>query len=279
MLFTYRVASLCCGLAAALAFGLAHAEERPLWELGLGAGALSLPDYRGSDERHRYLFPVPYVVYRGEVFKADREGARAQLTVSDRVHFDVNVGASVPVSSLENKARAGMPSLAGSIEVGPALDVLAYRADDDSVKLRFRVPVSYGLTLGSHFGGNGWQAAPHVNLDLRKLPGLDGWNLGLLTGPIYGSRQRHAYFYDVAPQYATPDRPAYRASGGYAGTQFIGALSKRFDGMWVGGFVRYDSLNGAAFADSPLVKSRSYVAGGVGVAWVLGQSSQMVKVD
>jgi outer membrane protein len=49
--------------------------------------------------------------------------------------------------------------------------------------------------------------------------------------------------------------------------------------MWVGGFVRYDSLNGAAFADSPLVKSRSYVAGGVGVAWVLGQSSERVKVD
>jgi outer membrane protein len=279
MLCTNRVVALCCGVAAAVGSSLAQAEERPLWELGLGVGGLTLPDYRGANERHQYVFPVPYVVYRGEVFKADREGARAQLTMSDRIHVDINVGASVPVSSKQNKARAGMPNLDGSIEVGPALDVLAYRADDDSVKLRFRVPVSYGLTLGSHFGGNGWQAAPHVNLDLRKLPGLDGWNLGLLTGPIYGSRARHAYFYDVAPQYATADRATYRASGGYAGTQFIGALSKRYDGMWVGGFVRYDSLNGAAFADSPLVKSRSYVAGGVGVAWVLGQSSERVKVD
>lgn len=267
-----------CG-AAGVVLAQDQGQFRPRWELGLGVGGLTLPDYRGSDERHHYVLPVPYVIYRGEVLKADREGARAQLVGLDRVHIDMNFGASVPVSSKDNQARAGMPNLAGAIEMGPAMDVMAYRSDDHRIKLRVRLPLSYGVQLGNGFGGNGWQASPHVNLDVRDVLGVPGWGLGMLAGPIYGSRHRHAYFYDVAPQYATASRPAYRAGGGYSGAQFVAALGRRFDGMWVGAFVRYDNLNGAVFADSPLVKTRSYVAGGLGVAWMLGQSSEMVKVD
>ena len=57
----------------------AVAEEEPLWEAGLGVGALSFPDYRGSDERQLYPVPVPYFVYRGDFFKADRDGVRGEL--------------------------------------------------------------------------------------------------------------------------------------------------------------------------------------------------------
>ena len=46
-------------LAAA---GLARAAEpKPLWELGIGAAGLHLPHYRGSDQSHNVLLPVPYV--------------------------------------------------------------------------------------------------------------------------------------------------------------------------------------------------------------------------
>jgi len=82
----------------------------------------------------------------------------------------------------------------------------------------------------------------------------------------------------VAPQYATKLRPAYQAVGGYAGTQTAAALSKRFPHFWVGAYVRYDTLSGAAFIDSPLVQSRSYWAGGVGISWMIHRSSTMVEV-
>jgi hypothetical protein len=59
--------------------------------------------------------------------------------------------------------------------------------------------------------------------------------------------------------------------------QFLAAASKRFPSFWVGGFVRYDTLSGAVFADSPLVKQKNYLAGGIAIAWVLGESSR--KVD
>lgn len=266
--------------SGALLTATAHAEEKPKWELGMGATGLSLPDYRGSDESHVYAFPIPYVVYRGDVLKADREGARAELIdFGDKAHVDLGLNGSIPVSSTKNTARRGMPSLSGAIEIGPALEVHFYRSDSDQVRLKMRVPVTYGVTLGNGVGTDGWQASPNLNLDIRSVLGFQGWNLTMLGGPIYATRQRHAYFYDVAPQYATADRPAYRATAGYSGAQFIAGLSKRFDRTWVGAFMRYDNLNGAVFRDSPLVKTRSYLAGGVAVAWVLGQSSDMVSVD
>jgi outer membrane protein len=259
--------------------GLAHAEEKPRWELGLGLVGVSVPDYRGSDERSHYVLPTPYLVYRGDVLKADREGARAQLLGLDTVHLDFNVGISPPVSGLRNQARAGMPGLAGALELGPALDVELYQSADERTKVRFRLPLSYGLPLGGEVGSNGWQSAPHVALHLRDVLGQSGWGFALRGGPMYASHDRHAYYYDVAQRYATATRPEYHAGGGYSGMQFTTLLAKRYDTFWVGAFARYDNLNGAAFTHSPLVKTRNYLVGGLAVAWVLGQSSEMVKID
>jgi MipA family protein len=108
--------------------------------------------------------------------------------------------------------------------------------------------------------------------------GYAGWNAGFLAGPLFADRRYHSYFYTVAPQYATASRPAYQATGGYAGAQALTALSKRFPHYWVGAYVRYDTLSGAAFADSPLVQRNSYWSAGIGIAWIIHTSSQMVEV-
>lgn len=256
----------------------AHADEKPLWEAGAGVGALLLPDYRGSDESRAYLLPFPYLIYRGQFLKADREGVRAEFFDSDRVRLEVAVNASQPVRSSSNSAREGMPDLKGSFEVGPSLSINLARSADRKQRLDFRVPVSSGITLGGGFQGIGWQASPRLNLDLEDAGGYSGWKLGLALGPILQNRKRNAYFYDVPDQYARADRPAYRSSGGYAGAQFIAALSRRYDRVWVGGFVRADTLRGATFENSPLVRRTSYVAVGIGVAYVFGKSERMVDV-
>lgn len=269
------VAMLCGAMAVA-----AQAQDKPKWELGVGAATLYLPDYRGADQSRAYALPIPYLVYRGKRLKADREGARAELFDVGAARFDVAVGASIPVSSHQNTARQGMPSLSGAVEVGPAMDLRLHQSDDDRVRLKFRWPLTYGITLGRHdVGGNGWQTSPHLLLDIQSVMGAQGWNLTMMGGPIYGSRQRHAYFYDVQPQYAMAERPEYRSTAGYSGAQFAAGLSKRFDRLWVGAFMRYDNLNGAVFRDSPLVKTRNYLLGGVAVAWVLGQSTELVTPD
>lgn len=258
----------------------AHADPKPLWEAGAGAGALVLPDYRGSDESRAYVLPFPYIIYRGEFFKADREGVRAEFLDTDRVKFEFAFGASQPVRSSSNKARDGMSDLKGSFEVGPSLSINLLRSADRSSRLDLRIPVSTGVTLGGGFQGIGWQTSPRLNLDLSDVAagwiGASGWNLGVAAGPIFQSRKRDAYFYDVPGDDVRPDRPAYRSSGGYAGSQVLMALSKRFERVWVGGYLRADTLRGASFEDSPLVRRHSAFSAGIGVAYVFGQSARMV---
>ena len=255
----------------------AAAAELPLWELGAGIGAFALPDYRGADEARGYLLPVPYLVYRGKFLKSDRHGIRGTLFDSERLDLNLSVAASLPVDSSRNAARTGMPDLEPSLEFGPSLEIALWRAQDRRDVLALRLPLRAAFTLESSPRAIGWVATPQLNLDLAGRGALAGWNLGLLAGPIYGSKRQHQYFYGVAPQFATATRPAYDAPGGYAGLQFLAAASRRFDGFWVGAFVRADTLSSAAFAASPLLKRDTYVAAGVGIAWVLGTSSQRVE--
>jgi outer membrane scaffolding protein for murein synthesis (MipA/OmpV family) len=260
-----------------LARGQAPSSEpaRPVWELGLGVGAVSFRDYRGSDTTHAYPVAVPYFIYRGRLLRADREGLKTKLLPDDRLRLDFSVNASTPVRN--NSARQGMPQLRTTVELGPALDIHAWRSADERLKLDVRLPVRAVTTLGSP-GFIGWVFAPNVNLDIASPAGLTGWNLGLLTGPLFATRRYDQYYYTVATQYATPQRPVYQASGGYAGTQVLAALTKRYSKFWTGGYVRYDTLAGASFESSPLVKSRSYWSVGIGIAWIIGQSSHLVDV-
>lgn len=264
-------------LACALAAAPAAAGELPLWELGAGVGAFALPDYRGSDEGRGYVLPVPYVVYRGDFLKADRHGIRGELFDTERVELNVSVAASLPVNSSRNEARTGMPDLRPSLELGPSLELALWRSRDGRELLELRLPTRVAFTLQSSPENIGWVATPNLNLDLPGRGALAGWNFGFLAGPVYGSRRQHEYFYSVAPQFATPARPAYAAPGGYGGFQFLAAASRRFDGFWVGAFVRADTLRGAAFEASPLLKRDTYFAAGAGIAWVLGVSRERVE--
>ncbi|MBU1394996.1 MAG: MipA/OmpV family protein [Gammaproteobacteria bacterium] len=272
----YRHLSLAALLFACSA-GHAFAAEKPLWELGAGISALFLPDYRGSDQASVYGIPFPYLIYRGEFLKADRHGIRGTFFGTDRIELNLSLGASLPVNSDDNRARQGMPDLQPTVELGPSLDLNLWRTPDRRTRLDLRLPVRTAVTVTGGMDDIGWVFSPRLNLDITDVAGLAGWNMGLLAGPMYGSERNHDYFYTVAPQYATAGRPAFDAKGGYAGSQFMMTMSKRYPKYWLGAFVRWDSLEGAVFADSPLVKSDDYFAAGVGIAWILGESSIRVE--
>lgn len=267
------------GLLAVLIMATAHgvrAESLPLWEAGAGLSVLTLPDYRGADEGRSYVLPVPYLVYRGEFLKADRRGVRGELFESDRVELDLSAGASPPVDSTRNQARRGMSDLRPSVELGPSMEIALWRNARDTTRLDLRLPARAGVTLESSPRFVGWNFSPRLNLDIDSVGG-SGWNLGVLAGPIYADRRAHAYFYSVQPEFALADRPAYEARGGYGGMQTLVAVSRRFPRAWVGGFARWDSLSGAVFADSPLVRRQHYFAAGLAVSWIFGESAQRVE--
>lgn len=275
-----RFQSRCLLLALAFSPLAAKAdEEAPRWEVGAGVAALSFPAYRGSDKVHNFAMPVPYFTYHGDFLKADRHGIRGQLFDSDRAELNLSLSASPPTKSDDVAIRAGMPDLKPTVEFGPQLDFTLWRSENQARYLKLRVPVRAAFTVEGSARNVGWISSPNLNLDIGDMPGLPGWKLGMLAGPIYATRQQHEYFYGVAPQYARTDRPAYEARGGYSGAQFLVAATKRFKGTWVGAFVRYDSLRGAIFEDSPLVAKNSFLAAGFSVSWIFGASETRVSVD
>jgi outer membrane scaffolding protein for murein synthesis (MipA/OmpV family) len=171
-----------------------------------------------------------------------------------------------------------MPDLDPTLELGPSLNISLYRSAGDRASLELRMPLR--AVVASDFTHASYQGVlfqPHVNLDVRGVFPGPGWNMGLLAGPLFADRRYHQYFYSVEPQFATPGRPAYEARGGYSGMQFIGSVSKRFQNYWVGAFVKADSLHGAAFEDSPLVKKKAAYTGGFAVAYVFAVSSRRVQ--
>lgn len=263
---------------ALLSMQLAAAAEKPLWEAGLGIGALRFPDYRGSDESQVYPVPVPYFVYRGNFLKADRDGMRGELFNRRYVELNISLNATIPVNSDDNTARRGMPDLRSTIEIGPSLDLHLWRSADENVKLDLVMPIRAPITVESSPQSIGLVFSPRLNIDFQDI-GRQGWDFGFGAGPIYADRKFHDYFYSVVPQFVAAERSAYRADGGYSGTHVLTSLSKRFPGYWVGAYLRYDALSGAVFEDSPLMRSRSYWSGGVGIAWMIGQSKRMVESD
>ncbi|MBV9912790.1 MAG: MipA/OmpV family protein [Sinobacteraceae bacterium] len=263
--------------ALLLASGAAHGDPRPLWELGLGAGTLVFNDYRGSDTTHAYPVPVPYFVYRGQIFRSDRNGMCGRLFDQDRVELNLSINGTTPVRN--DAAREGMPDLRATLELGPSLDVHLWRSADTRLKLDLRLPVRAAVSIEASPRLVGVFAAPNLNLVIQRQTGPQGWKLGLLAGPLFADHRYDSYFYSVAPQYAAPGRPAFEAHGGYAGMQMLASLTRRFPGFWVGAYLRHDTLAGASFVDSPLVKRNSYWSGGVGMAFMIAQSKQHVDSE
>ncbi|MBS1141192.1 MAG: putative outer membrane protein [Proteobacteria bacterium] len=259
--------------------GALAAEDKPLWEIGAGAAAFSFPSYRGSDQTNNFMMPVPHFTYHGDFLKADRHGIRGSFFDSDRIDLTVSMALSPPGSSDDIRARSGMPDLEATFEIGPQMDVTFWRSENRARFVKLLLPLRAAFTVEGSPKDIGWVFHPKLNMDITDIPGMGGWNLGMLAGPLFGDKRQHAYYYSVAPQYATADRPAYEAKSGYAGMQYLVALSKRFPKYWVGGFVRYDNLSSSTFEDSPLVRQKNYVAGGIAITWILGESSTRVKVD
>jgi outer membrane scaffolding protein for murein synthesis (MipA/OmpV family) len=263
-------------LTAALALciaGAAHAQTLPRWEVGIGLGVLSLPYYRGADSGRAYILPFPYLVYRGRHLRVDDDGIRGYVFHSERIKLDFSLAAGVPVPSTTNSVRRGMPDLDSTAEFGPSLEVLLWQRRDQARSLRLKLPVRAAFSVGwGKVDHQGWVFAPSVEYSTRRGTAAQPWIFGLSGGPLFADRAYHDYFYEVAAPYATATRPEYHPDAGYSGSRVTVTAQKQWGNYWLGLFVRYDNLQGAAFSDSPLVQRRDYLAMGAGITKLLAVS-------
>lgn len=274
---TLPAALLClCGL---LVTAPVQAVHQPLWELGVGAGALSTPPYRGAKSRDMYFIPFPYVIYRGSFLRVDREGGiRGKLFSSENVRLDLSMAGNVPVRNNDDGARSGMDDLDPLIEVGAKLSIDLWRSQDRNQRLGFDTPLRGVYSVGSPFMEyQGITLSPFLNYRLWQEDEGTLTRYSVSAGPIFANSRYHDYFYEVDPKFVTPERPEYHPGSGYSGSRVTLSVTRHFRRYVVGAFARYDDLNGAVFEDSPLVETKDYFIFGVVFGWIIGESSTKVE--
>ncbi|MEW7849193.1 MipA/OmpV family protein [Massilia aurea] len=266
-------------IAAACLFPALHASAQstapanlPLWEFGLGAAALSTPAYPGADDRTTRVLPVPFLLYRGKVLRADQSGIGARLFQSDRLEFDVGLSGALPSDSDDVEARAGMPDLGALFEFGPRLKIRVADLDATS-RLRAELPLRAVIEARGGLRRQGWTFEPKLAYETRGERGL--WSFEANTSVVFGDKRINRYFYEVAPQYATATRDAYSADAGLVLAR-VGLFATRQlnPDVRLFGYVRYESYADSANRDSPLHLKNAGASAGIGFAWTLARSSR-----
>lgn len=260
-------------LLAVTAASAARADKLPLWEVGAGVATLNLPQYPGSDQHISGVLPIPYFVYRGKRLKISRDVLSGRLFRSDNLTVEVSADYGLPVKSRDSHAREGMPDIDFLLEIGPSLKWDFHH--DASRRRKWSLELPLRAVLESDFTyvrDAGWRFNPKLRFQEYFGP----WYLSVWLGAYLNDSRYDRLLYGVAPRYATPERPAYDAGSGYGGVVFSTSLSYRLGNWWFGGFVRAQTVSGATFEDSPLVRSHSGIGGGLAVAWIFDRSSKLV---
>ena len=269
------LAALVLIAAAGNAAAQAAPEALPLWELGVAGGAATTPAYPGSSDRTRRGLLLPMIVYRGEVFRSDQGGIGARLVNSDRYEFDIGLAGSLPADSDDVAARAGMPDLGTLLEFGPRLKIKLANPSP-STRLAIELPLRAVIEARNGFRQQGFTFEPELTYNVAGPRGL--WTMGLNLSLVAGDSKINRYFYEVAPAFATAQRPAYQADAGLMLVR-VGASASRKLGPDVRmfGFARYDSYASAANKDSPLMRRNNGISAGLGFSWTLKRSAERAK--
>ena len=253
-----------------------QASERPKWEAGVGALAFITPNYPAADDYRTLVLPVPYFVYRGRVLQADDEGSRLRHRFTPNIELGFSGGGALSSNSSDSGARRGMPDLDYLAEIGPNLR-LSFTGPTPRSKFQLDLPVRAVFSVGSSMKSRGATFAPELSLTSRYLHN-DQLTLRLSVGSDWATSALHEYFYEVKPEYANEQRPAYSASAGYLGSSIGTRLTYAFTPR-VSGFAaaRYYNHTGAANENSPLFERDNNYSLVVGFIWSLWQSKSRAE--
>lgn len=255
----------------------AHADNTPpapaqatRIELGIGIAGAHFADYPGAARYWNFLLPLPYITVHSPRLDADRNGVTGKFLNTEHWAIDVDFSASVPVDSSRDAVRSGMPNLGWIGEAGPALKYHTQRDERTGLRLELGLPVRAAIsTDGWELHHRGWVSEPWIELSRTWRTGQREFHADLTLSALYATGDYFNYIYGVAPQYATPARPAYAAGSGRGGYRVSLGFGWRQGNMVYGAFYRYINLGGASFNASPLVSERHQNAFGFMVAWVM----------
>jgi len=256
-------------------------EREPLWEMNLAAFARYGPAYPASEESQVNIVPLPFPIYRGKIL---RVGADANKPVTtrifrrDRIKLDIDFGLNFPVDSDDIDVRTSMPDLDLLAEAGPELElqfVKQPKIGNAFLALQLRGAFSFdGLDptwRGLIFSSEVKYVAPVFR---------DKSEFMVRVTPEWAADEYMDFFYGVAPEYATVNRPEYNAKGGYLGTKLAFSLKHEFnDKFQLRTGVRFGFYQGARNRKSTLYTAETNSGVYIAFLWKFWESARKVDAE
>ena len=273
IIFFMSLMSLAVLAAEEPSLPLYESQELPLYEFGVFLGTAVLPDYPAAGQARSRTIPLPLVHYNGDLLRADDDGGtRFRFINVEKFDLDLSFGGSFPTDTGNNDARSGMPNLDWTAEVGPRLIYYVYR-DPLVGQLRIGIPVRANFATDFvKWYGVGYVFAPTVQYDkfnflTEHLDLFVHYTAHFITEGVAD------FFYQVAPQFQTLDRAAYKGQPGFLSHEYSVALKYRFNKKNLILGTQYSDFSQSANTGSSLHRSNvnwSYV---LAFSWVLHESA------
>lgn len=226
----------------------------PLWTAGLFLVAGNHAAYPGSDRQVQSGTVLPFITWRGPVFRIEGSGAGLRTLRTPRYELDMSASASFGSDGRDVGARAGMPTIGTLVQFGPNLRINLGQLGDDGKRPPWRLdlPLRAVFDADRNFDYGGLSFEPRLSW---RLPSLLGGAPALHAAALFGNRRLNTMYYGVAPVYATPERPAYEAKAGLVATRLGASWSRMLlPQVRLGLHAGLESVRGAANEDSPLVR-------------------------
>ncbi|HFE39128.1 MAG TPA: hypothetical protein ENK06_12035 [Gammaproteobacteria bacterium] len=250
-----------------------NAARLPQWELGLAAGYVKLPYYRGAASARDIVLPLPLVIYREKA-----KDARRTFLGSKRVSWALSLGATLPVPEGDAVvARSGMPGLDATLEFGPGLNISLWKSGGHHVSAVLPSRLVNAVSF-SRIAYQGWKVSPYLLYSYQKQ-GKNGWKFQIAAGPVYAAKAYHDYYYAVDLSSVRNKRRFFETKQGYSGSRISLYGQKRFNRLWLSAFARVDILSGAVFEGSPLLERKTSIITGFVIGWVFKKSPNRIYVD
>jgi MipA family protein len=258
---------------------VANSEKLPLYEYGLVGMGARMPHYIGSDEYHLYVFPLPYLIYRGDILQANRDGVRTIFWHNKNIEMDISFSGNPPAD--DNKAREGMTDLDAIGETGPALNYYFFNyGERDAFLLQASVRAAFaiGYDGGLDISHKGYVSDLSIIYKNSQIFSRQQTRFNVSAGLRFGDSDMHEYFYGVASHDVAPGRQQYEADSGYGGFQVSGNIIKDLTPTYaLSGYARWNNVDGAVFEDSPLVRTQNNLMVAAMLICRIGASEEFAK--
>lgn len=275
-----RFSRLATGLAfiTGVAWQPAHAADAAavqaapsgprLWEIGAFALGVSQQAYPGSDTQLKRGLALPFVIYRGQWLRADRDTLGLRAVKTQRVEVDLGFAASFGGGDDDIEARRGMRELGTLVELGPRVKYFLGEAADGRWRVDLPLRGVFDLNDGASYRGLAFE--PRL---LYERQSSTGWRYGTSLSVILADRRLAGDFYGVSAADALPGRPAYAARGGLVSTRLSLSATRSLGRDWrLFGFARLETVRGATNEDSPLVRKKNGASVGLGLSYTFMRS-------